>query len=180
MDNGIFIFDTNIFLTGVDFNLFKGTIYTTPSIIKEIDVRKYKNKNRNILNRIQVAIEIKKLIIKSPSANFIQKVEKVSNKTGDVNALSEPDKQLIALTLELREISNQGVIIYTNDYTMENLCSELNIKFSSLYKNGIKKGIIFEIYCPYCNSIHNAEDLNMCCERCGSKLKRRPKNKKKV
>ena len=34
----ILIFVTNIFLTGVDFNLINGIIYSTQNIIKEIEV----------------------------------------------------------------------------------------------------------------------------------------------
>ena len=45
-----YIFDTNIFLTGIDFNLFEGDIYTTPSIIEEVKDLRYFEKNRNILN----------------------------------------------------------------------------------------------------------------------------------
>ena len=52
----ILIFDANIFLTGIDFHLFKGIIYTTPLIIEEVKVRKYKDKNRNIMNKIAAAI----------------------------------------------------------------------------------------------------------------------------
>ncbi|MCK4778678.1 MAG: hypothetical protein KAT57_00760, partial [Candidatus Lokiarchaeota archaeon] len=56
-----YIFDTNIFLTGIDFNLFEGDIFTTPSIIEEVKDCRYIEKNRNILNKINAAIETKKL-----------------------------------------------------------------------------------------------------------------------
>ena len=170
----IFVFDTNIFLTGIDFNLIEELIYTTPTIIEEIKVKKYINKNRNILNKIHVAIESKKLLIKTPSIGFIQEIEERSKLTGDFKVLSDPDKELIALTLELKETLNRNVILFTNDYTMENLCSELNLSFSPLNKEGIKSKIIWEVYCPYCKDVYKAEDLNKICDTCGSKLKRRP------
>ena len=47
----ILVFDTNIFLTGIDFNIFNEKVYTTSKIFDEIDVNKYLNKNRNILNK---------------------------------------------------------------------------------------------------------------------------------
>jgi len=169
------IFDANIFLTGVDFNLIDAIIYTTPKVIEEIRVDKYLDKNRNILNKIQAAIDSKKLIIRSPSHIFVKEIEKNAKLTGDFNILSYTDKELIALTLELRETSNENVIIYTNDYSMQNLCSELDVPFSSLNKNGIKSKIIWEVYCPYCEDIYKSEDLNNMCEKCGLKLKRRPK-----
>ena len=81
------VFDTNIFLKGVEFNLIPGIIYTTPSIIEEIKVKKYENKNRNILNRIQVAQDSKKLIIKSPLEKYSNIVENIAKKTGDFQIL---------------------------------------------------------------------------------------------
>ena len=172
----IYIFDTNIFLTGIDINLIKGKIYTTPKIIEEIKVRKYEDKNRNILNKIEAATISKKLILTIPSEKYIYRVEQKSKSTGDYKALSKADKELIALTLELIENQDEDVKIYSNDYSIENVCSELNIPFSPLHKDGINSKIVWEIYCPFCKSIHKAEDLNKICEKCGSKLKRRPKS----
>jgi rRNA maturation endonuclease Nob1 len=172
----ILIFDANIFLTGLDFNLINDIIYTTPDIIDEIKVKRYSEKNRNIINKIQAAIESKNLIVRSPSKSFLNEISTKSKLTGDYKALSEADNGLIALTLELMsENLNENVIIYTNDYSMENLCSELNIPFSPLGKKGIKSKIIWEVYCPFCKEIHEGQDFNSPCEKCGQKLKRRPK-----
>lgn len=170
----VHIFDANIFLTGIDFNIIEGTIYTTPSIVEEIKVLRYEEKNRIILNRIFVAIEGKKLLIKSPNEEFIEIVKNKSKKTGDFKALSNADKELIALSLELIKNQIKNVIVYSNDYSVENLCSELNIPYSPLFKEGIEKKIIWEVYCPSCYNIQSPEDLYKMCEKCGSKLKRRP------
>ncbi len=171
----ISILDTNIFLTGIDFNLFKGTIYTTPKIISEINVDKYKNRNRNIFTKIQAAIVSKKLFIKHPFEEYIQKVEEHYKITGDYKALSIADKEVIALSLELMETNDGSVKLYTNDYSMENLCSELDIPFSPIHKKGIKSRIIWEVYCPFCKDIRKSEDLYRNCGTCGQKLKRRAK-----
>ncbi len=169
------IFDTNIFLTGIDINLIKGILFTTPKIIEEIKVKKFFDKNRIILTRIQAAIDSKKLYIRSPSAKYIQIVNENARFTGDYNALSDADKELIALALEFKHNKRKNVIIYTDDYSMENVCSELKVSYSSLNKNGINKKIIWEVYCPFCEDSHKPEDLNKSCEKCGSKLKRKPK-----
>ncbi|MFX1379326.1 MAG: NOB1 family endonuclease [Promethearchaeota archaeon] len=171
----IYIFDTNIFLTGIDFNLIEGIIYTTPSIIEEVNDSRYKEKNRNILNRIKVAIGTNKLKIKVPKNEYITKISEVSKNTGDFNALSDPDKELLAISLELIETQGENIKIYSNDYSIENICAELNIPYHSLYKDGIKSKIIWEIFCPYCKKVHSSEDFNKICEICGSKLRRRPK-----
>lgn len=172
----IYIFDTNIFFTGIDFNIIEGTIYTTPSIIEEIKVPKYEIKNRNVLNRILVAIENKKLEIKTPNVDYLKKVELISKKTGDFKALSNADKDLLAISLELLDIQDEPIMVFSNDYSVENLCSELKLPFSPLFKEGITKKIIWEIYCPSCYKIYNSDDLNYICQKCGSKLKRRPKS----
>jgi UPF0271 protein len=171
--NSILVFDTNIFLTGIDFNYFKETIVTTTEIINEIKVKKYEEQNRNILQRIELAIELKKLVLKEPTEYYIKLVEEKSKLTGDFNALSKTDIGLVALAFELIQIANNEITIYTNDYSMENLCSELNLKFKALFKKGIKNKIYFEVYCPYCKTTYKSEDLNKNCERCGLKLKRR-------
>ncbi|MFX0075851.1 MAG: NOB1 family endonuclease [Candidatus Hermodarchaeota archaeon] len=174
------VFDTNIFLTGIDFNFFKETIVTTPAIIEEIEVAKYKDQNRNILQRIELAKELEKLIIQRPTEDYINQAEEKSKLTGDINALSKADVELVALALMLKETTNSEIIIYTNDYSIENLCTELDLKFKTLFKNGIKSKIHFEVYCPYCKTVFKSEDLNKVCDRCGLKLKRRFSKKEEI
>ena len=178
--NSILVFDTNIFLTGIDFTYFKETVVTTPAIINEIEVEKYKNQNRNILQRIELAKELEKLIIQKPTEYYIKIVEEKSKLTGDINALSKTDIDLVALALEMKDTTNREIILYTNDYSMENLCSELNLKFKSLFKNGIKAKVYFEVYCPYCKTIYKSEDFNKICDKCGLKLKRRFSKKEEI
>ncbi|MFW9818389.1 MAG: NOB1 family endonuclease [Candidatus Thorarchaeota archaeon] len=171
----IYIFDANIFLSGIDFNVIEGLIYTTHSIIEEVNLRKFKEKNRNILNKITAAIETRKLKIKVPKEKFIDRVKEISKVTGDYNALSDADKEILAVSLELLEKRREGIMVYSNDYSIENVCSELNIPYSPLFKKGIESKIIWEIYCPYCKKLYRAEDLDKTCEICGKKLRRRPK-----
>lgn len=155
-------------------------MFTTPEIINEIKVKKYRDQNRNILQRIELAIELEKLVIKEPTEYYIKLVEEKAKLTGDINALSKTDIGLVALALELIKTANNEITLYTNDYSMENLCSELKIKFMPLFREGIKEKILFEIYCPYCKTIFKPKDFNKICEMCGSKLKRRPLIKEKI
>ncbi|MHA1805150.1 MAG: NOB1 family endonuclease [Promethearchaeota archaeon] len=170
----IFVLDANVLFLGVNINLMEALLFTTPSIIDEIEVEKYKEKNRNILNILQAAILGKKLNVKEPSKKYLQVVEEHSKKTGDVQALSQADKELLALTLELRETQELPVILYTNDYSMENVCIHMNLPFSSVKKNGISKKITWQAYCPVCNTIYEPELFKQKCEICGSRILRRP------
>ncbi len=170
------VFDTNIFLTGIDINLIDGIIYTTPKIIEEIEVKKYLQKNQNILNKIYVALEKRKLIIKTAEKHYLEEVIKKSKVTGDFTFLSNADMELMALALELFKIDEGNVKIFSNDYSLENVSSELKIPFYPLFKDGIKQKILWEIYCPHCKKIHDTDGYYRICEICGSKLKRRSKN----
>lgn len=172
--NSILIFDANIFLIGIDFNIIPQKIYTVPEILEELRVEKYASRNRNVINRVNIAIDNGKLIIKEPAHKYLVQVERISYKTGDVRALSRADRQLIALALEFKDLFDKEVILYTNDYSIQNCCKELEILCKSLIKRGIRRKINFEVYCPHCKTIYDAYMLNELCEICGSKLKRRP------
>ncbi|MHA1688857.1 MAG: NOB1 family endonuclease [Promethearchaeota archaeon] len=173
----IYVLDANVLFLGVNINLMDAFIYTAPSIINEIEVEKYKEKNRNILNILQAAITSKKLKVKAPSKKYLLVVEEQSKKTGDIQALSHADKDLLALTLELMETQEVPVILYTNDYSMENVCIQMNLPYSPVKKNGISKKITWQIYCPVCNTLYKPEQFKQKCEICGSRILRRPINK---
>jgi UPF0271 protein len=171
--NSILVFDTNIFLTGIDFSIIPYEIYSTNQAIEEIEVLKYEDKNRTIVNRIYAAKETGQLKIKTPIAKYLNSVIEKSKLTGDFSKLSETDIGVIALALELRDTRESEVIIYTNDYSMENLCSHLGLKFKSIFKPGIKKNLIFEMYCPICNKVYPSNIAFKICDNCGINLKRR-------
>ncbi|MCJ7647019.1 MAG: NOB1 family endonuclease [Candidatus Lokiarchaeota archaeon] len=172
--SSILIFDTNIFLMGIDINLFPNKIYTTPEIINEIEVKRYESRNRNIINRIQAAIESRKLMIESPSEKYVNYTKTIAKNTGDLKALSDQDYSIIALALELMNSQPYEIELFTNDYSIQNVCFELNITVRSLFKSGIEHQINFEVYCPHCQTIHNSDKLNDICDMCGSRFKRRP------
>jgi UPF0271 protein len=142
--------------------------------LNEIEVSKYREKNRNILTRIHAAIENRKLKIQPPKDLYLKKVIETSKLTGDYKILSKADKDLIALALELND-KKYDVILYTNDYSMENVCSELDLKFSSMGIVGIQEKRVFEAYCPFCKIIYPSDKLGTYCERCGEEIKRRRK-----
>ena len=171
--NSILIFDTNIFLTGIDFSLIPSKLYTTPQVIEEIEVIKYQSKNRTILNRILAATETGKLIVKLPQDKYRFRVKEKSKITGDFLKLSETDFDVVALALELKEIENDEVFVYTNDYSIENLCFHLNLGFKSIFKEGIKRKYYFALYCPSCKKIYDKSYGEKICDNCGSKLKRK-------
>ena len=174
------MFDANIFLTGVDFNYFAERVFTTPEIVDELKVEKYIVRNRNILLRVELAIETGKLVVKKSKDKYSKIVEEKSLLTGTTKVLSKNDVGLMGLVLELMDTHPEDIILYTNDYSMENLCTMLNIRFKPLYKKGIEEKMYFEVYCPYCKTLHKPEDLGKKCEKCGLHLKKRLLKREKM
>ncbi len=146
----------------------------------ELKVPKYIDRNRNILRRIEFAIETGKLVVKKSQDKYSNIVEEKSISTGTTKVLSKNDVNLMGLVLELMDTYPEDIILYTNDYSMENLCIMLKIRFKPLYKKGIEEKMYFEVHCPYCNTLHKPEDLNKKCERCGLHLKKRLLKKEKL
>ena len=146
----------------------------------ELKVPKYIDRNRNILRRIEFAIETGKLVVKKSQDKYSNIVEEKSKSTGTTKVLSKNDVSLMGLVLELMDTHPEDIILYTNDYSMENLCTMLKIRFKPLYKKGIEEKMYFEVYCPYCKTLQKPEDLNKKCERCGLHLKKRLLKKEKL
>ena len=146
----------------------------------ELKVRKYNDRNRNILRRIEIAIETGKLVVKRSQDKYSNVVVEKSKSSGTTKVLSKNDTSLMGLVLELMDTYSEDIILYTNDYSMENLCIMLKIRYEPLYKKGIKEKMYFEVYCPYCRTLHQPEDLGKKCERCGLQLKKRSLKKEKL
>ncbi len=163
------VFDTNIFLIGVNFNIIKNHLYTVPGVLEELRVDRYLGENAIILERIQYAVESGQLTIRMPEDMYREKVLKAATITNDLSFLSEVDINLISLAFEVKEIEQNRVILFTNDYSMENVCLELNIPFSPLGKKGISKiRYRSDRVCPACGEI-NPIEANAC-RRCGTKF----------
>ncbi len=104
--------------------------------MNELKVQKYLDRNRNILLKVELAIETGKLVVKKSQEKYSNIVEEKSKSTGTTKVLSKNDISLMGLVLELMNTYTEDIILYTNDYSMENLCTMLNIRFKPLYKKG--------------------------------------------
>jgi rRNA maturation endonuclease Nob1 len=161
------VFDTNIFLMGLDFNILENKIYTVPGVLDELKVDRYLGENTIILQRIKCGIQSKNLFVKTPRSKFRDTVVEAAKSTNDLALLSEVDLNLISLTLELKRTKQKNVILFTNDYSMENVCLKLDIPFSPLGKDGITKlNYKKDIVCPACGEKNpiGAKD----CKNCGT------------
>jgi UPF0271 protein len=126
--------------------------------------------------RFNTAVDNAKVKVKEPSKDFWYKARASAKKLGDSFFLSETDLQILALALELRE---EGCIptILTDDYSIQNVATEIGIDFASLSTYGIKRLLEWRRYCPACYKEYHADYNSNVCSVCGTILKRKPRRK---
>lgn len=163
--------DTSAFLAGFDpFRLNEEQV-TVPDVEEEIRA------NSMIWVRFKTATENAKIIVKIPSEQALENVEKCAVEVGDTFFLSETDKHLLALALELKT-SNCHPQIVSDDYSIQNVAKRLGIEFTSLATLGIRRVLEWMRYCPACRREYVANYPLKECEVCGTELKRKPRRHK--
>jgi UPF0271 protein len=164
----VIVLDTSAFLAGFDpFSLSEEQV-TVPKVEEEI------RKNSMIWVRFKTALENGKLKVKAPSEEFLNKVKASSTKVGDSFLLSETDSQLLALALELKATGYAPQIV-TDDYSIQNVATQLRIEFLALTTFGIKRLLEWIRYCPACHREYPANCSSKECLVCGTELKRKPR-----
>jgi endoribonuclease Nob1 len=164
----VVVLDTSAFLGGFDpFSLGAEQI-TVPLVEEEI------KRNAMIKFRFETAVESGKVKIKTPAQEAQKKVEVSARKVGDSFKLSDTDLQLLASALELKEAGYSPQII-TDDYSIQNVATQLGIEFSALITFGIKRLIEWKKYCPACHKEYPVDSKYKECQVCGTELKRKPR-----
>jgi endoribonuclease Nob1 len=162
------VLDTSAFLAGFDPFLLSGEQVTIPKVNEEIRT------NSMIWVRFNTAVESGKIQIKAPTEEYSNKVKASSSKMGDSHLLSETDSQLLALALEYKEKGYLPKIV-TDDYSIQNVATEMGIQFLALATFGIKRLLEWIRYCPACHKQYSANSKCSACLICGTELKRKPK-----
>jgi len=123
--------------------------------------------------RFTTAVESGKLKIKMPSETFLTKVKASATLVGDVSFLSETDIHILALALQLKTQGYNPQII-TDDYSIQNVATQMNVEFASLTTAGIRRRLQWIRYCPACHRRYTPDSPKKTCETCGTSLKRKP------
>lgn len=123
-------------------------------------------KSSIILNQ---AIEDRKIIIKEPEDEFIEKLNGIIQNSGDDLRLSEPDKKLLALALSLED-EGKDIKVITDDYSMQNVLKILDIPYDSIITEGIKGVYNWKKTCEGCKKEYPADYPYDDCEICGSRI----------
>jgi len=165
----VLIIDSSAILSGKPLNLDDVKMCTTPGVSKEFQPggRDYQN--------FQYLIE-KGLTINMPSKESLNKIDKKSIQTGDNGRLSEADKEILALSLDLKH--EYEVAIITDDYSIQNVANALEIKFETINQKGIKKSFKWICKCQGCGKKYK-DNINIC-PICGSTTKNIVTRKKPI
>lgn len=134
-------------------NLPEGDIACPPGVIAEL--KKYKDPRLDIWGDM--------LRESDCTQTSIDKVMEVAKKSGDSGRLSPVDVTVIALALDL-----DGEV-YSDDFSIQNVCSIMKIPYRSVGTDGIKKVEKWNYQCIGCRKWYK-ERLDEC-PVCGSKMK---------
>ena len=161
------ILDASAFING--FEPDDDLNYTVPEITNEVKDLK----SKILLDQI---ISDGKLTIKSPEDYYINKLDHIISESGDDLRLSHPDRQLLALALEINDLKG-NILVLSDDYSIQNVLKILNIPFNSIITDGINQVYNWVKTCVGCKKEYPADYSEDVCEICGSKIyKRRIKN----
>jgi len=166
----IIVLDTSAFVAGFDSFSIPVEQATTPMVAEEI------RRTSTMKMRLETAIESGKLRVKAPLPEFSTQAVASANRVGDSFKLSETDKQLLALAMQLKSEGYTPQIV-TDDYSIQNVAAKAGIEFVSLATFGIKRILEWVRYCPGCHREYSADCKSNECQICGTILKRKPKRK---
>jgi UPF0271 protein len=126
--------------------------------------------------RFKTAVENGKLKLRTPKAEFLDRVRESSRDVGNMVFLSDVDLQVLALALELTSTEGEPLIV-TDDYSIQNVANQLGVKFAPLMTYGIRFRLHWLRYCPACRRKYPPDYKQRKCEICGTELKRKPLKK---
>ena len=130
-----------------------GDCVCPPGVIDEL--RKYKDRRLYLWGDM--------LRVSDCSAESMDKVREEARKSGDLGRLSPVDLTVIALGLDL-----DGVV-YSDDYSIENVCTRLGIQYRPVGTGGIRKVEKWNYQCIGCKKWFK-EKMDEC-PICGSPMK---------
>ena len=167
------VIDTSALVAGFDPFSINEEQYTAPKVREET------TEDTMSGVRFRTAIESGKVRVKNPQKTFLERTKVFASAMGDSFFLSETDVQVLALALELKT-DGYSPLIATDDYSIQNVASEMNFEFAPLSTFGIRRRLQWIRYCPACHKKYPANYGSKKCEVCGTELKRKPLKKNVV
>jgi len=169
----VLVLDSSIFINNIEILQLNYPLFTINELGQELISERAK-----LL--FDVALINGRLNLIEPSLKSQKYIEKISRKTGDFYNLSKIDRKILALAWYIKNNLNFDPIVLTEDYSMQNILSKINIKYTSFVELGIKSLIHWEFYCPECRTIIKSPNKDFKCPNCGTKIKKRPKTIRRI
>lgn len=168
----IFVIDTSAIFRRIQYAAEDIQLVTTPLLEEEM-------RQKGLKTTVDMLLNAQKLRILEPTPKSLRKVRDVANQLGDLDNLSDPDLELLALALDLTTQNDHPVLV-TDDYSIQNVAQSLSLKFRGTNRPGIREVIQWETYCSACG--YRAPDLSKDepCPVCGTSLKRRAIKKEPI
>ena len=160
------VLDTTAIFTGILNSIpFNVEAYIHSSVIPEV-------KDRDSKFRLEVALQSNRVRVLNPPKHTVDKVKVISTTLGEELNLSQTDTEVLALALYLHE-RGYDVIVFSDDYSVQNLCKKLNIKFNPVKTIGIKRLRRYIYKCTACGYTTEQLPADKKCPICGMELRRK-------
>ena len=171
MKKQVFIIDTSAILSGKPIRFDNVSIVTTPAVSDELSPGGRDFRTFELLKETGLAIY-------APSKEAINRVKKIAQQTGDDSRLSFADIEILALAIDINKEPDQEAMILTDDYSIQNVASTLQIKFQGFSQKGITKKFKWVSRCPGCKKQFN--EITKICPICGTITKNSLLHKKNL
>ncbi len=160
------ILDTSAFIQGYNLSP-EEDYYTVSEVLGEI---------REELGRMRYegARSSGRLRETQPEEKWVAEIEVKATLSGEAHKLSDTDKRLLALGLQLKSQGDVPTIV-SDDYSVQNMASRLGLRFAAQATRGIKRVYEWVIYCPGCRRKFESPQEDNVCPICGTELKRKPR-----
>ena len=161
----VLVLDASAFLQGYTYSSTEAEQYTVPLVRGEV-------REEYASLRYAGAVSSGRLKETPPKEESLILVEAEVRRMGEA-VLSETDRQILALALDLRAAGKQPTIV-SDDYSVQNMAVRLGLGFQTQGTRGIRREISWIIYCPGCRKQFVAGRPGDECPVCGTALKRKP------
>ena len=155
-----YVVDTSVLYYGKDLPDGYECIIT-PGVVREL--------NREEMGERLEMLLATKIRVSSPTDRSMRIVMDAAERTGDSRRLSETDKELLGLALDL------GYELISDDYSIQNLARVLGVPCRGRDQKGIAEVFEWQAKCKGCGKVFPA-DVRIC-DVCGTETKVRRKKK---
>ncbi len=134
--------------------------FTVPEVLEEV-------KDPSSRSALQISLSTERLKVINPTQESMARVLKVARELGEHGKLSLTDLKLLALALDFKEACRKEVIIYTDDYSVQNIALKLRLRIVGIKRLTMRWVRHLRYRCPSCGKVYQDPGT---CPTCGTTL----------